>query len=134
MLTCLPFNYFFITAFFSKRPVSTCNSSTITSYTFRPDVQLIDSDLKSMSEGDVELGDVEISNPRLEQLIRDTHWVDDVRYVRTVLSHISLCSLHRLIRDNTSCSLDLLEKTVLKRKFLSKREESQICLCRLHGY
>ncbi|XP_052247750.1 transmembrane protein 98-like [Dreissena polymorpha] len=44
----------------------------------RPDVQLIDSDLKSMSEGDVELGDVEISNPRLEQLIRDTHWVDDV--------------------------------------------------------
>ncbi|CAC5414016.1 Transmembrane protein 98 [Mytilus coruscus] len=42
----------------------------------RPDVQLIEDDTQS-NPADVELDEVRISNPRLDQLLQDEHWVDD---------------------------------------------------------
>lgn len=42
----------------------------------RPDVQLIEEDTPPHPT-DVELDDVRITNPKLEQLIQDEHWVDD---------------------------------------------------------
>ncbi|CAG2204686.1 transmembrane protein 98-like [Mytilus galloprovincialis] len=42
----------------------------------RPDVQLIEDDAQS-NPADLELDEVRISNPRLDQLLQDEHWVDD---------------------------------------------------------
>jgi len=49
-------------------------------FIFRPDVQLIEEDTPPHPT-DVELDDVRITNPKLEQLIQDEHWVDDATYV-----------------------------------------------------
>ncbi|XP_052802033.1 transmembrane protein 98-like [Mya arenaria] len=43
----------------------------------RPDVQLIEDEPKQ-TDGSLELDEVEISNPKLEQVLRDERWVDDV--------------------------------------------------------
>lgn len=42
----------------------------------RPDVQLIEEDIPQ-HPSDLELDDVRISNPRLDQLLQDESWVDD---------------------------------------------------------
>ena len=47
----------------------------------RPDVQLIEEDAYRPSTTDVELEDVQIGNPKLEQLLKDGAWVDDATYV-----------------------------------------------------
>jgi len=44
---------------------------------FSPDVQLIDDEPKSRSRSSLELDEVEISNPKLEEVLKDEHWVDD---------------------------------------------------------
>lgn len=42
----------------------------------RPDLQLIDEEPKR-SKSELELDEVDISNPNLERLLQDEHWVDD---------------------------------------------------------
>lgn len=43
----------------------------------RPDVQLIEEDMEIPS-GDLELDEVTITNPRLDEILSDEQWVDDV--------------------------------------------------------
>lgn len=42
----------------------------------RPDIQLIDDEPK-MTKTEVELDEVDMSNPKLDKLLQDEHWVDD---------------------------------------------------------
>ena len=45
---------------------------------FRPDVQLIDEDMERAPTGELELEDVQIVNPKLEEILTNEQWVDDV--------------------------------------------------------
>lgn len=56
---------------------------------FRPDVQLIEDDAQS-NPADLELDEVRISNPRLDQLLQDEHWVDDATLVIKLIKAILL--------------------------------------------
>lgn len=44
----------------------------------RPDVQLIEEDSQRPGSAGVELEDVQISDPKLDQILKDENWVDDV--------------------------------------------------------
>lgn len=44
----------------------------------RPDVQLIEEDAQRTGTAAVELEDVQINDPKLDQILKDEHWVDDV--------------------------------------------------------
>lgn len=48
------------------------------SETSRPDVQLIEEDSQRPGSAGVELEDVQISDPKLDQILKDENWVDDV--------------------------------------------------------
>jgi hypothetical protein len=44
----------------------------------RPDVQLIEEDAQRPGASVVELEDVQIGDPKLDQILKDENWVDDV--------------------------------------------------------
>lgn len=44
----------------------------------RPDIQLVDEEPCHRTKSELELGEVEISNPKLEELLKNEEWVDDV--------------------------------------------------------
>ena len=53
-----------------------CSKSHIFAY-FRPDVQLIEEDIE-IPRGELELDEVTITNPKLDEILSNEQWVDDV--------------------------------------------------------
>lgn len=63
----------------TEKLYNNCQSAFCWLFIFSPDVQLIDDETKSKSS--LELDEVEISNPKLDAVLKDEHWVDDATYV-----------------------------------------------------
>lgn len=75
----------------------------------RPDVQLIEEEEPQRSRSDVELDEVEIHNPKLDEILQDDRWVDDITgLVPHCISILKTC--HHLTEQLVAMTMSNSEK------------------------